>query len=193
VSGGPSDATNSGASPLEGLNAWLAERSAALPPLPNTILAAIEQRGPEWWETPPHDSLAADPTDAALSAGESGTLDHFLLIGRSGRGYASYFFHVVVAEGPLVVVARVGAPTAFDDQLADSELGGTLHAIGPLAEAAAAARGRGAIGEGSRIVVLYDDRSESYRYGTVCDGVTDWHSASPEMLFEEATAAVSAL
>jgi hypothetical protein len=179
------------ASDLQTLIDWLAERSATLPPLPDDLLSTVRQTAPEWWETSQLDGIRGDPTDTALAAAENGTLDHFVLIGRNGRGYASYFFHVVVAVGPLIVVARLLAPTVFDDELAGPSLSTVLDAIAFLTKSAQTARHRGLLGNDQRYLVLHDERAGRYMRGTTQHRTTNWHpaSASPASLFDNAIGA----
>lgn len=181
-----------GAPAVDDLRTFLAARSAVLPPLPDDLLASIRQTAPDWWETSAFDDGSGDPTDRALAGGADRTLDHFLLVGLSGRGFASYFFHVVRAEGPLVVVARLHAPTAFDDELGRPSLTRVFLAIGQLTEAANAARAGGVLGAGERLLVLDDERSTRYQYGIARHGVVDWRRSSSTQLFDDAASALTA-
>lgn len=185
----------SSSSALASLTDWLAERAAVLPPLPDGLVATLRQRAPEWWETSrpagDHALDAPDPTDAALDAGVRGALDQFLLVRHNGRGYASWFFHVVVARPPLVIVARLLAPSAFADELAGPALGRILAAIGPLAEAADATVEHGALRDDQRLVVLVDERSGRHAYGIARHGAVDWRRATSSSLFADAAAALT--
>ena len=174
----------------DNLKVWLARRSAALPPLSETVLGSVEQRGTDWWETPGLEHIG-DPTDATLAAISSGTFDSFFLVGLSGRGYASWFFHVVLADGPLVVIARLLAPTAFDDHPAGPSLGRVLDGIGPLARAARGRLDRGALDGAERFVVLDDERTSRYRYGTLTNGGINWQQTRSTTLFDEACLTLS--
>ena len=91
----------------------------------------------------------------------------------------------VIAEG------LNGRTTAFDDHLAGPSLGRVLNGVGPLAHAARARLDRDGPGGAERVVVLDDERTSRYRYGTLINRRVNWQQASPTTLFDEAHLALS--
>lgn len=174
---------------LDDLLAWLSESGLAAPALPAELASAIHRIGPTLWATDLDVACRRDPA-AFLEAALDGSLAAGLLVGWSGRGLTSNFFHLRLADDALVLIIVLPLNNPVDEGDAGAAtVSSVLTAVGRLHAAAVEARDAGRIS--GRPVVVWDWPHLDSRFTLTGSHPLQWRAVGGQRLIDEVIDAVS--
>jgi hypothetical protein len=154
-----------------------ADAGLRLPPVPHSLVAALDDDG-EWF----YATAACDLTDreAFLDRARAAEADPFVAFGHVGHGQASWYLCYQLVDGPLAVFVRQRYGSPYEDGETERDIvNAVMERIEELVVYADAAAASGRFGNTQRLIVVLDDSEPG---GWELLGKTGWHESETPLL-----------